>query len=191
MLNLLDVSSDRWLRQVDGHLAEVMIDHAHCERKAAGYAMSMINAYVEHEELCREMIVIVNEELEHFGMVLEILRRRGIPFTKQRASNYGSQLQALVRPNDPQRAIDRLLVASLIEARSCQRFSLLADHTADAELAEFYASLFESEARHHTTYVRLAKLFGEEGEVQARLRELSRAEAEIIERGDELPRMHS
>jgi len=77
-----------------------------------------------------------------------------------------------VRPHEPQRAIDRLLVASLIEARSCQRFSLLSQHTSDAELAEFYASLFESEARHHTTYVRLAKGFGSEEEVHARLLEL-------------------
>jgi tRNA 2-(methylsulfanyl)-N6-isopentenyladenosine37 hydroxylase len=191
MLNLQPVSSERWLAQVDAHLAEVLIDHAHCERKAAGYAMSMINAYVEHADLCREMAVIVNEELEHFQLVREILARRGIAFTKQRASNYGSQLQALVRPHEPQRAMDRLLVAALIEARSCQRFALLSEHTPDAELAEFYASLFESEARHHTTYVRLAKAFGPEDDVQQRLRELSGAEAEIIERGDLLPRMHS
>ena len=191
MLHLQEVPSSRWLRQVEENLAEVLIDHAHCERKAAGYAMSLLTAYVEQEDLCREMAAIVNEELEHFQLVRDILRRRGIPFTRQRASNYGGQLQQLVRPHEPQRAIDRLLVASLIEARSCQRFSLLAAHTPDAELAEFYAGLFESEARHHTTYVRLAKQFGTEAEVQARLEELSHAEAEIIARGDILPRMHS
>jgi tRNA-(ms[2]io[6]A)-hydroxylase len=108
-------------------------------------------------------------------------------------SNYGRQLNELVRKREPQRAVDRLLVASLIEARSCERFALLRDRMEqrDVELAEFYGSLFESEARHHSTYVELACHFAAEEEVRARLAELSAGEAEIISRGDVLPRMHS
>jgi tRNA-(ms[2]io[6]A)-hydroxylase len=89
------------------------------------------------------------------------------------------------------RAVDRLLIAALIEARSCERFGLLRDNLADAELAEFFGSLFESEARHHSTYVRLAKLFGPEEVVLRRLNELALAEARIMEEGGELPRVHS
>ncbi|MCA9132945.1 MAG: tRNA-(ms[2]io[6]A)-hydroxylase [Planctomycetales bacterium] len=191
MLNLQSTSSDRWLAQVDQSLAEILIDHAHCEHKAAATAMSLMGAYIENEALCREMTQIVAEELEHFHLVLQLLARRGIRFYRQQPGHYGRELKGLVRPNEPQRAVDRLLVASLIEARSCERFSLLADHVDDPELAEFYRSLFESEARHHTTYVRLAKQFADEAVVRQRLQELAAAESQIIARGNPLPRMHS
>ncbi len=191
MLNLQTDTPDRWLAQVDAHLPEILVDHAHCERKAAGAALQLLNHYVENQELCREMAAIVNEELEHFQMVLDLLARRGIRFKRQKQSNYGQQLHALIRNQEPQRAVDRLLVASLIEARSCERFSKLADHVDDQELAAFYASLFESEARHHTTYVRLAKHYAAEDEVKRRLAELAAEEARIIAAGDDLPRMHS
>lgn len=191
MLHLQSASSQRWLEQVDRWLDEILIDHAHCEKKAAGTAMNLIFAYVEDQELCREMSTIVNEELEHFQLVLDLLNRRGIRFRRLKPSSYGRQLNDLVRKQDPQKAIDRLLVAGLIEARSCERFQLLAGHVEDGELAEFYRSLFESEARHHSTYVRLAKHFAPDEVVNARLRELSAAEQEIIDAGDPLPRMHS
>lgn len=193
MLSLQSASSTRWLEQVDNHLDEILIDHAHCEKKAAGCAMNLMFAYVEDQELCREMTEIVEEELEHFHMVIDLLNRRDIKFRRLRPSNYGRQLNDLVRKGEPARAIDRLLVASLIEARSCERFDLLRQHMQDKdpELAEFYGSLFESEARHHTTYVRIAKHFAPDDVVKQRLTELSKLESEIIERGDELPRMHS
>ncbi|MFM7844347.1 MAG: tRNA-(ms[2]io[6]A)-hydroxylase [Planctomycetota bacterium] len=191
MLNLQSTTSARWLAQVEQHLPEILIDHAHCERKAAGTALNLLFAYVENLDLCRSMTEIVNEELAHFQLVTDLLERRGIRFRRLVPSNYGRQLNELVRKNEPGRAIDRLLVAGLIEARSCERFDLLRKHVPDAELAAFYDGLFESEARHHSTYVRLAKQFGTDDEVHARLSELAAAEAEIIGRGDELPRMHS
>lgn len=191
MLNLQSESRERWLVQVKNHLPEILVDHAHCEKKAAACAMNLILAYVDREDLCRELSVIVVEELEHFRMVLDLLQRRGIPFGRQQPGGYGRQLNDLVRRFEPQRAIDRLLVASLIEARSCERFDLLRQHVEDAELQEFYGSLFESEARHHTTYVRMARFFGSDEEVRERLEELSALETEIIHRGDPLPRMHS
>lgn len=191
MLNLLSSSQDRWLAQVRQNLDQVLIDHAHCEKKAAGTAMNLIFHYVENEELCREMTAIVSEELEHFHMVLAVLKSRGIKFRRLTPSSYGSQLHELIRKHEPQRAIDRLLVAGLIEARSCERFGILRDHLPDAELASFYGGLFESEARHHATYVRLARMYGEADEVSTRLAELSQAETKIISTGDLLPRMHS
>ncbi|WP_425398244.1 tRNA-(ms[2]io[6]A)-hydroxylase [Aeoliella sp.] len=191
MLHLKTETGARWLAQVDSNLDDILIDHAHCEKKAAGTALNLMFAYVEDIELCREMTEIVNEELEHFHMVIELLDRRGVKFRRLKPSAYGRKLNDLVRTGEPNKAVDRLLVAGLIEARSCERFQKLAEHVEDQELAEFYQSLFESEARHHTTYTRLAKHFAPEEEVMTRLEELYDAEAAIMEVGEELPRMHS
>ncbi len=191
MLNLQCASSQRWLDQVDQYLEEILIDHAHCEHKAAATAMSLLGSYIENRPLCEAMTEIIQEELEHFYMVRDLLERRSIGFRLQPPGDYGRQLHKLIRPNDPDRAVDRLLIAGLIEARSCERFKRLSEHVTDPELAEFYASLFESEARHHSTYVRLAKEFAPPATVHARLNELSAGEAMIIQRGCPLPRMHS
>jgi tRNA-(ms[2]io[6]A)-hydroxylase len=191
MLSLKSTTPARWLKQVESHLDQVLIDHAHCEKKAAGAAMNLIFAYVDNEELCRKMTVIVNEELEHFHMVLDLLKRRKIVFQRQKPTHYGKKLNELVRRSEPERAVDRLLVAGLIEARSCERFGLLRDNLQDRELAEFYDGLFESEARHHAVYVRLAKMYGAEESVRVRLDELAAEEAKIIDEGGDLPRMHS
>ena len=191
MLNLQSQTSPRWLAQVQQNLDEILLDHAHCEKKAASAAMNLLFAYVEHEDLCREMSVIVREELEHFHLVREVLKERGIRFRRLSPSNYGRQLHELIRKFEPQRAVDRLLICGLIEARSCERFGLLREHLQDRRLADFYDSLFESEARHHSTYVRLACSFASDQEVHRRLAELAAEEARIIERGDERPRVHS
>jgi tRNA-(ms[2]io[6]A)-hydroxylase len=191
MLHLKSPTDASWFAQVDAHLDEVLIDHAHCEKKAAGTAMNLIFHYVEDIELCREMTEIVNEELEHFHMVIELLERRGIRFRRLRPSQYGNKLHELVRKSEPERAVDRLLIAGLIEARSCERFQALAEHVDDPELAEFYQSLFESEARHHSTYTRLAYKYASEEVVDSRLKELYAAEAAIMAQREPLARMHS
>jgi tRNA 2-(methylsulfanyl)-N6-isopentenyladenosine37 hydroxylase len=191
MLNLRGETTSRWLHQVDNSLEEILIDHAHCEKKAAATAMNLLFAYVEDRPLCEAMTEIVQEELDHFHQVLDLLERRGIRFRRLKPSQYGSRLHQLIRKSEPDRAVDRLLVAGLIEARSCERFDLLRKHVQDHELAEFYDSLFESEARHHSTYVRLAKGFADETEVHRRLGELADLESTIIAEGEDLPRMHS
>ncbi len=191
MLSLQSASDARWLAQVDAHLDEILIDHAHCEKKAAGVAMNLLFSYVDHVPLARAMTEIVNEELAHFHLVLDLLERRGIRFRKLSPSSYGQRLHAVVRKGEPARAVDRLLVAGLIEARSCERFAVLRDHVADAELREFFGSLFESEARHHATYVRLACEVAPEETVRERLHWLAAEEAAIIAQGDLVARMHS
>ena len=190
-MNLQAATPARWLEQVDLHLDEILIDHAHCEKKAAGTAMNLMFTYGGHVPLNRDLSAIVVEELEHFGQVLDLLDKRAIKFRPLKPGSYGRKLQDLVRKGEPARAVDRLLIGGLIEARSCERFSLLKEHVRDRELADFYGSLFESEARHHSTYVRLAKYFVPEAEVMARLEELAVEEAQIIQAGDPLPRMHS
>jgi tRNA-(ms[2]io[6]A)-hydroxylase len=191
MLSLEVPTPPRWLAQVENQLHLLLIDHAHCEKKAAGVAMNLLFSYVEHEELTRAMTEVVREELDHFQQVRTILNRRGIRFYKLSPSAYGSRLHELVSKHEPQRAVDRLLVAALIEARSCERFGLLRDHLVDRELAEFYGSLFESEARHHSIYLRLARHFQSEEGVRKRLAELAAVEGQIIAAGEDQPRMHS
>ncbi len=191
MLNLRVSTSECWLAQVSSHLDELLIDHAHCEKKAAGVAMNLLFAYVDHVELVRDLSTIVQEELGHFHLVLDLLERRGIRFRKLPASSYAGRLHALAGKLEPMRAVDRLLIAALIEARSCERFGVLRDRLPDPELAAFFGALFESEARHHATYVRLAKLFANEETVAARLDCLAIAEAQIIAEGESVPRVHS
>lgn len=191
MLSLHSTTDAAWLASVADHLDELLIDHAHCEKKAAGVAMNLIFVYVDRVPLALALSAIVEEELDHFRQVLAILERRSIKFRRIKPSNYAGQLNELVRRGEPEHAVDRLLVAGLIEARSCERFAVLKNGIDDVELATFYASLFESEARHHSTYVELARLFAPAATVHARLHELSAAEAEIIARGDTIPRMHS
>jgi tRNA-(ms[2]io[6]A)-hydroxylase len=191
MLSLHAPTPDRWLAQVTPRLDLLLIDHAHCEKKAAGVAMNLLFSYVEDAELTRAMTEIVQEELDHFHLVRSLLDRRGIRFYKLSPAAYAARLHELVSKQEPMRAVDRLLVAALIEARSCERFGLLRDHLPDRELADFYGSLFESEARHHSTYVRLAKNFLAEDQVKNRLSELAAAEAAIIAAGEDQPRMHS
>jgi len=153
--------------------------------------MGLMTSYPLHRELCRQMTGIVAEELEHYEQVRDLLERRDIPFARQQAGPYGRRLRGLYRGDEPGRAVDRLIVAALIEARSCERFYQLADRVDDVELATFYRSLFESEARHHTTYLKLAHQFRPEAEVRQRLDELATAEAAILAEGSEWPRMHS
>lgn len=191
MLRLRSSTAPWWIDEVERHVDELLIDHAHCEKKAAGTALNLIFAYVDREPLVRALSAIVHEELSHFELVLDLLKARGTRFRRLTPSSYGRKLNDLVRKQEPARAVDRLLVAALIEARSCERFGLLRDRLADRALAEFYGSLFESEARHHASYVQLACDFEPEGVVLGRLDELAAAEAEIIDTGDPLVRVHS
>ena len=191
MLSLHAPTPDRWFAHVRQHLDELLVDHAHCEKKAAGVAMSLLFTYPDDISLCRAMADIVQEELDHFRLVLDLLEHRGVRFHRQQPARYAERLSALIAKDEPRRAVDRLLVAALIEARSCERFGILRDRLGDPELAGFFAGLFESEARHHSTYVRLAKAFAAEDQVQARLHELAAAEARIMAEGDSVPRMHS
>ena len=190
MLSLKSSTSPSWLARVENHLEELLLDHAHCEKKAAGTAMNLIFAYVDRVELVKPLSEIVREELEHFQLVIDLLEARGIHFRRLKPSSYGARLNELVRKQEPEKAVDRLLVAALIEARSCERFALLKERLQDRELAGFYQSLFESEARHHASYVQMARSFADDEAIRDRLDELAAAEAAIIDAGDELPRMH-
>lgn len=187
-------TSREWVEQAIARPDLVLIDHAHCERKAAGVALQLMFRYPSDEELGRLLSALAREELEHFEQVLALLQRRGIPLRSLPAPGYGASLTAQVRKGEPQRMLDSFLVAGLIEARSHERMALLAAHSADVELRELYGELLASEARHFGLYwVLCEQRFGREA-TTARLEQLAQAEVEALSGALAEPglvRMHS
>ena len=173
-------TSREWVEQAIARPDLVLIDHAHCERKAAGVALQLMFRYPSDAELGGLLSALAREELEHFEQVLALLQRRGMPLKSLPAPAYGSSLSALVRKGEPQRMLDSFLVAGLIEARSHERMALLAAHSPDAELRELYGELLASEARHFGLYwVLCEQRFGREA-TTARLEQLAQAEVEAL-----------
>lgn len=181
----LKLNSDpRWVDLASKNLEEILVDHAYCEQKAASTGISLIVHYPEKARLVEELTALVAEEWEHFDRVLKELRKRNLPLGRPRRDEYVVQLMAQVRKGGPRerQLMDQLLVSSLIEARSCERFKLLWLHLQDRdpELSQFYYELMASEAGHFVSYVDLAKEYCNPAEVDARLQELLRMEGEIV-----------
>jgi tRNA-(ms[2]io[6]A)-hydroxylase len=191
VLNLASRTPPDWAHRAAAHIEDVLLDHAHCEKKAAGAAVRMLFRYPQHVFLQQPIAALAREELEHFSRVLGLLAERGIPFARQKPSAYGGRLHALLRVEEPAALLDLLLVSALIEARSCERFRLLAGTLEDAEIAGLYADLLASEARHHQTYVELAEALAPRDEVRTRLRDLADHEARILEEPSRHVRLHS
>jgi tRNA 2-(methylsulfanyl)-N6-isopentenyladenosine37 hydroxylase len=178
----LDAAAQRW--------RELLIDHANCEKKAASSALALIFAYPEDTELALALSRVAREELRHFEQVQRAIDELGVPLERQRPGRYASELQALQRTANPGRKLDLLLTAALIEARSAERFALLAPRL-PAPLAELYAQLARSEARHFELYVGLARGRGASQGWQARLAQLASREAELATAPDTELRFHS
>lgn len=191
MLNLAEPTRPEWFTSVVDSLDLVLIDHTHLEKRAASTALSMIFQYTGRSELPRRLAEVVQEEMDHFTRMLDILDDRGVEFTRLDPAPYASILVRHVRKQEPQRFLDRMLVAALIEARSCERFSVLAKHVDDPKLAAFYEELYEAEARHYTLYTGIAREHFPEEEVKSRLKELALLEVEALKAGKDLPRLHS
>jgi tRNA-(ms[2]io[6]A)-hydroxylase len=190
MLNLASTTDPRWLERALASLDEILLDHAHCEKKAASTAVSLLFRYPQHASLLAPLAELAREELAHFTLVLEHLTARGRTLERQVPSPYAGELLRALRPDEPQRAVDTLLCLSLIEARSCERMKLLADALDEPPLRGLYAGLLASEARHHQSYVELGCSLAPSVEVRARLRELARHEADVIARAPALARLH-
>ncbi len=180
-----------WVEQALSHLDTILLDHSHCERKAAGVALNLMFRYPSNTQLVRQLTAIAREELEHFEQVNQWLERRGIPLGPLSAPPYGAGLKALIRRDEPERLLDSLLVSGLIEARSHERLGLLATHCPDRELAEFYGSLMASEARHYGVYWVLADTYFERDVVKERLEELAIKESDLLVTLHPEPRIHS
>lgn len=190
MLNLASSTSTAWTARALAGFDEILLDHAHCEKKAASTAINLIFRYQQIPLLMRPLSELAREELEHFELVLGHLERLGIPFRRQEPSPYAGELMKAVRKSEPERLLDTLLCCGLIEARSCERMQILAEHLEDAEARDLYRGLLASEARHHGTYVRLAESVAVGAPVRERLRELARHEAEVLAAAPALARMH-
>ena len=191
MLHLASDTSPEWLPRARAHLGDVLLDHAHCEKKAAGAAVKLLFAYPHYRFLQEPLADLAREELDHFQQVLAHLDGRGIRYETIRPSPYGMALHALTRRDEPERLVDILLISALIEARSCERFRLLADGVEDEALVGFYRSLLACEARHHGVYVELATRLAPTEVVEARLGELADREAEIIAQPCDWVRLHA
>ena len=188
---LASATSPDWAARAVASLDEVLVDHAHCEKKAASTAVSLLFRYPEQEALLASLAGLAREELLHFEKVLAALGRRGLGFRRLVPSPYAERLMAAVRPNEPARLLDTLLCLALIEARSCERLALLADALADHALGALYRGLLASEARHHATYVALAETVAESADVELRLVGLARHEAAVLAGVAPMARIHA
>ena len=167
----------------------VLIDHAHCEKKAAASAMSLVAGYPQHEELVKKMAGLAVEELQHFRAVYDRIIARGLRLGPDPGDPYAQKLLALARPNRG-RLTDRLLLFGLIEARSHERLYLLGSHLEDPDLATFYQTLAEAESRHSQLFRDLAMQYDAPSSVAARLAELAAQEARIVSSLCIEPRIH-
>ena len=184
-------TSTAWVEQAIAHLDTVLLDHSHCECKAAGVALNLIFRYPSSPQLVRTLTAIAQEELEHFEQVNQWLERRGVPLAPLSSPPYAAGLKAQVRRQEPGRMLDSLLVAGLIEARSHERLGLLAAHCPEPELAQFFHGLMASEARHYGIYWTLATAYFERDEVDQRLQELATVESDLLSTLHPHPRIHS
>ena len=178
-----------WFEQAPQHLSELLIDHANCEKKAAGTALSLLYRYVDKPDLLRTLSRLAREELRHFEQVHEILIARGIEYTHLGSSRYVAGLRKAVRQGEPGRLVDTLLTGAVVEARSCERFLGLMN-VLPAELAGFYERLLASEARHFKQYLKLAERYATEP-VDDRLDVILKLDAELISAPDTDFRFHS
>lgn len=187
----------RWLEQALAHLDLILLDHANCEKKAAGNALSLMFRYPLYPELLAALSPLAREELQHFERVQRHLHRLGIPLRKLTAAPYATLLSQFTRKQDPDALVDMLLMAAVIEARSHERLTLLGEHCPEVELRHFYQGLAEAEARHWRLYVDLAAHYCAAEVVAERLSVLLAAEGEIIAatyqpgQPDPPPRIHS
>jgi tRNA 2-(methylsulfanyl)-N6-isopentenyladenosine37 hydroxylase len=180
-----------WVEQALANLDTVLLDHSHCERKAAGVALNLMFRYPSSTKLVRQLTAIAQEELQHFDQVNQILEARGVALAPLAPPPYGATLNKQIRPQEPDRLLDTLLICGLIEARSHERLGLLGSHCPDAKLAAFYRSLMASEARHYGIYWTLADTYFDRAIVNQRLAELAQVESRILATLHPEPRIHS
>lgn len=183
MLGLKLLTDPRWANIAESNLEEILTDHAWCEQKAAANALYIITNNPEHIQLVQTMAEIAIEEMQHFNMVVDIIKQRGYTLGRERKDDYVGRLAKFVKKNCShiEAFIDRMLFAAMIEARSCERFRVLSKNIKDAELAKFYHELMVSEATHYTTFLGFARQFAGDIDVDKRWAEWLEFEGELIQ----------
>lgn len=183
-----------WLDRAPAHLDILLIDHAHCEKKAASTAMNLLFRYVDRPELLRKLSQLAREEMLHFEQVLDYMDKFGVTYDHLSPARYAAGLRSHIRNDEPNRLIDTLIIGAFIEARSCERFAALApvleQAEETAELAKYYLFLLKSESRHYQDYLALAELYASEN-IAERIAFFRKIEAELIQSGDPEFRFHS
>lgn len=179
----------QWVEHALNNLDLLLVDHAHCEKKAASSALAIIYRYPNHHKLVTRMSKIAREELRHFEQVMKILHKRAIEYHHLAPSRYAGELIKLVRTTEPGKLVDGLIVGAFLEARSCERFNAIADYL-DEELKSFYRGLLESEARHFKIYLDFAQEFSPE-DISPRVKLFAEKEVELITSSDVQFRFHS
>lgn len=158
-MEVLKVPTDpTWVSLACDRIEDVLVDHAHCEKKAAATAMALVSMYPDHSALVAAMVKLAQEELRHFRRVHERILNAGRVLQRDGGDHYAKELLKLTRSTFAERRTDRLLISALIEARSCERLTLLGEHLPDRELGAFYSGLAKAEAGHYRVFLRLAIL---------------------------------
>ncbi len=179
MHSLRFTTPPEWVAKVLGDFDSFLLDHAAAEKKASGMAVSMLSHYPDRPSLVAAMVDLAIEEMTHFREVVKILYRRGLQLAADNKDPYVNQLRAHLRPAKEEFFLDRLLVGSIIEARGCERFGLVAEALEPGELKRFYTAITESEARHDDLFLNLAREYFAEQALMQRLDELLEIEAGI------------
>jgi tRNA-(ms[2]io[6]A)-hydroxylase len=182
MLGLKLKTDPRWVTIVESNIEEILTDHAWCEQKAATNVITMIAYNSEHVDLVTDLLEIAKEEIEHFQLVHNIIKERGLTLGRERKDHYVNELFKFMRKDGSRNDafIDRLLFSAMIEARSCERFKVLSQNIEDKELAEFYRELMISEAGHYTTFLKFARKYTEKVDVDKRWAEWLEFEGQLI-----------
>ncbi len=186
---LLGSTPTAWVDAAVAGWRELLVDHANCEKKAASTAVALIFAYPEDTALGLALSRLAREELRHFEQVQGAMTELGVPYLRQKPGRYASGLRRELRTSEPGRKLDLLLSGALIEARSCERFRLLAGRLPEP-LGPFYTRLAASEARHFELYVGLASVRYPR-DWESRLQALAMVEAELATAPDTELRFHS
>lgn len=179
-----------WVTAACADLPTLLVDHSNCEKKAASTAMALIFAYPEDRALGVALSRLAREELKHFEQVERLMKKLDVPHVRLKPGRYASELRKLVRTHEPKRRLDLMIVHALIEARSCERFRLLAAKLPD-EVRDLYAQLERSEARHFELYLEFAEREFEAAEIAERLEIIATREAELATSPDPELRFHS
>jgi tRNA-(ms[2]io[6]A)-hydroxylase len=187
---LLSATPPAWVDAALADLPTLLVDHANCEKKAASTALALIFAYPEDRTLSIALSRLAREELKHFEQVERLMKRLEVPYQRMKPGRYASELRKLVRTHEPKRKLDLLIVHALIEARSCERFGLLAGRLPDS-VRDLYEQLERSEARHFELYLDFAAREFESVEIEARLLSIAAREAELATTSDRELRFHS
>jgi tRNA-(ms[2]io[6]A)-hydroxylase len=189
-LPLMSTTSPRWIEVVLADFDAFLIDHASCERKANALLMSFIVKYPDRPGIISGLINLAQEELEHFAEAYAFMEKRGLRFSKDAPDPYVNALLAEARHGRDERFIDRMLISSVVESRGAERFKIVAERIPDPELAEFYTRLWKSEIKHSNVFVMLLNKEYPADIVQARLAELTKLEAEILDGLEFRPALH-